>query len=178
MKQVNLDNGKSIKVYDNLFDLKYKQFLFNFIYTSKYTIGWADTDIPEKQQYKNLHSQYNDEDLINCGIIKELDRVGILKEVEGLQLNRCNINLSTPSDSHFIHSHPEKKVILYYPNLEWYDGWHGETMFFEENSRDVVFTSSYTPGRIVVFDGDIPHSIRPQSTIAAKFRFTLALMYV
>lgn len=176
MKQINLNN-KTIKIYDNLFDLNYRQTLYNYVDTSRYVIGWSDTNIPEKQQYRNLHSNYNEDDLKTIQYLQILESVGILKEVEGLELKRAVVNLSTPSDAHFIHSHPEKKVILYYANLEWQDGWHGETLFFEDNSREVVYASSYTPGRVIVFDGGIPHSIRPQSILAAKFRFTLALFF-
>jgi hypothetical protein len=68
-------------------------------------------------------------------------------------------------------------VLLYYVNLEWREGWHGETLFFQENLKDVAFTSVYTPGRLIAFDAKIPHTIRPQSHIAAQYRFTLAMVF-
>jgi hypothetical protein len=67
--------------------------------------------------------------------------------------------------------------VLYYVNLEWQDGWHGETLFYDESLKNIVFASPYIPGRIVVFDGSIPHTIRPQSYIASHYRFTFALIY-
>ena len=66
---------------------------------------------------------------------------------------------------------------MYYVNLEWRDGWHGETLFFDESCKDIVYASPYTPGRVIAFDAKIPHTIRPQSHLASFYRFTLALVY-
>jgi hypothetical protein len=177
MKQVNSSKGKSIEIYDDLFDLKYRNLIYDYISTSRFKIGWSDTTISEKAQYRNLHSEYDIDDLKQIRILEKIDEVGILKGFDGLTLKRSIVNLTTPSDSHFIHTHFEKKVILYYANLEWFDGWHGETLFFEDNNREILFTSSYVPGRLIVFDGGVPHTIRPQSMIATKFRFTFALFF-
>ena len=62
-------------------------------------------------------------------------------------------------------------------NLEWRDGWHGETLFFDESCKDIMYASPYTPGRVIAFDAKIPHTIRPQSHLASFYRFTLALVY-
>ena len=65
---------------------------------------------------------------------------------------------------------------LYYVNLNWEDGFYGETFFY--NSKDlskIEFASVYKPGRIILFDGHIPHAIRPQSIKGPKFRFTLSV---
>lgn len=46
------------------------------------------------------------------------------------------------------------------------------------NSKDlskIEFASVYKPGRIILFDGHIPHTIRPQSIKGPKFRFTLSV---
>ena len=45
------------------------------------------------------------------------------------------------------------------------------------DKKDIIYTSPYTPGRIIVFDATIPHAIRPQSVIGPKFRFTLASFF-
>jgi hypothetical protein len=62
-------------------------------------------------------------------------------------------------------------------NLEWLDGWHGETLFYDETCKNIIFASPFTPNRVIVFDASIPHSLRPPSLIATKFRFTLALIF-
>ena len=92
-------------------------------------------------------------------------------------LSKTILNLSVPSDVHYTHTHQEKKILLYYLNLEWRDGWHGETHFYSEDLTSIQYSSPYTPGRLIVFDANIPHTIRPQSIIAPNHRFTLALIY-
>ena len=71
-----------------------------------------------------------------------------------------------------------KQVLLYYVNLSWTDGWHGETLFYNPyNLKEVEYTSLYVPGRIILFDGTVPHAIRPQSVKATKFRLSLSLFF-
>jgi hypothetical protein len=60
-------------------------------------------------------------------------------------------------------------------NVGWRPEWHGETLFYSEDLSEIELALPYTPGRVVVFDATIPHSYRPQSTIADHYRFTLAM---
>ena len=87
------------------------------------------------------------------------------------------LNLSVPSDVNHIQTHKEKKVLLYYVNLEWNQGFHGETLFYTEDLESIQFASPYTPGRIMVFDANIQHTIRPQSIIAPQYRFSLSIFF-
>jgi len=62
--------------------------------------------------------------------------------------------------------------------LNWEDGWYGETMFYDPNDLEKVsYTSLYKPGRIILFDGSIPHAIRPQSIRGPKYRISLTLIF-
>lgn len=172
MKEILVDRNKSIKVFDNVLQLGQRQSLYKFIAKSNFCIGWTDSDVIDSQS--NLHSVYSNTDLDNFCIFDYIQNTAVAKEIEGYELAQAVVNLSMPSDYHFIHAHPYDKVLLYYANIEWRDGWHGETLFFDESCKDVVFTSAYTPGRFILFDGDIPHAIRPQSIIATKYRFTFS----
>jgi hypothetical protein len=175
MKEIIVDRNKSIKVYDNLFDLVQRQHLYTFVTKSKFSIGWADGAILENRQNKFLHSAYSNEDLYNFKIFDYLQGTELSKELENYRADETIVNLSMPSDYNYVHAHPQSKVLLYYVNLEWQDGWHGETLFFDESCKDIVFASPFTPGRFILFDASIPHTIRPQSIIAAKYRFTFAV---
>ena len=177
IREIDVDNGRKIRVYDNVLDFEYRNQVYNFAQKSFFQIGWADGCIVENKQHRFLHSVYSNEDVNNLGIVDRLESTIVSKEMEGFTRTKCILNLSTPSDVNFVHSHPEDKIILYYVNLEWRDGWHGETLFFDESCKDVVFASPYTPGRVIAFHGKIPHTIRPQSHLSSFFRFTLALIY-
>lgn len=176
MNQIAVDHKKRICVYDDLFELKFRQYIFEFAVASRFVIGWADGSIIENQSNRFLHSIYSEEDLSRLGIVDRIQNSRARHELDGYKIERCILNLSTASDTNYVHSHPEDKLLLYYVNLEWRDGWHGETLFFAENIKDICFASPYTPGRLIAFDAHIPHTIRPQSHIAAQYRFTLAMI--
>lgn len=171
-----MSNGM-INVYDDLFDLDFRHRLYSFAQASYFKIGWADVDTTEKQIYQNLHSNYSEEDIERIGILERLQNTPAAKELVGYSLEKSVVNLSTAADINFYHSHPEDKVLLYYLNMDWLDGWYGETLFFDANCRDVVFTSPYTPNRLIAFDAKIPHAIRPQSHLAPQYRLTLSLLF-
>jgi len=169
-------SGKKITVYDDMLDHSLRQHIYKFATTSLFQIGWADGNIVENQKHQFLYSNYSEHDLVNLRILDALEKTVVYKEFDGYRIKHAILNLSTATDVNFVHSHPEDKVVLYYVNLDWQDGWHGETLFFDESQKNIEFASPYTPGRIIVFDAKIPHTIRPQSHIAAKFRFTLAIV--
>jgi hypothetical protein len=164
-----------IKIIDDALNFKFRFEALNFARDSYYRIGWDDDN--QQRGHSYLHSTYSEEDMVKLGIDVELQRAGILNEVTGLKRVKSVVNLSTPADSHFIHVHKGWRVILYYMNTEWQiNGWHGETLFYNDD-LSIRQALPYVPGRIVVFDGEIPHTIRPQSHIAPYYRFTLSMFY-
>lgn len=175
MKEIIVDRNKSIRVYDGILDLVQRQHLYSFVTKSRFTIGWEDNLIMENQTNKLLHSSFSNEDLYNFNLFDYLQGTELNDDLNGYKVDQAVVNLSVASDYNYTHAHQQDKVLLYYVNLDWQDGWHGETLFFDESCKDVVFASSYTPGRFILFDAGIPHTIRPQSIIAAKYRFTFAV---
>lgn len=176
MIEYTLELDKKIRVYDDLFTAEERGNFYGFANHSYFKLGWADGAIVENQIHRFLHSSYSDEDINNMGIINAIKNTEAARELEGYKIVKCVLNLSTAADANFLHVHPEDKILLYYVNLEWRDGWHGETLFFTQNHKDIVFASPYTPGRLISFDPKIPHTIRPQSHIAHCYRFTLAII--
>jgi|TARA_R100001163_G_scaffold64236_2_gene58018 hypothetical protein len=167
-----------IKVFDNKVDRVTKEMLEHSVMSenSNFRIGWRDTDCGEQ----NIHSVWSHEFLSNTKILSYIQ--SCIAETDWFTnniLDKIIVNLVKSDDVHHIHTHRFNQVALYYINLNWQDGWYGETLFFDKfNTNNIVFASSFVPGRIVLFDGDIPHSIRPQSRIATKFRMTLSLFYI
>ena len=176
-KTILLEGGKQIDIFDDVFDLQFQSDAYMYATMSNYRIGWGDTVVFEDQIHKFLHASYKMDDINALGILDKLVGTPIAPLFDGLQMTRSVVNLSVPSDSYFTHVHPESKILLYYMNPRWQDGWHGETMFYEDDAKTITFASPYTPNRVIVFDGQVPHAIRPQSQIAPHYRFTLALIY-
>jgi Rps23 Pro-64 3,4-dihydroxylase Tpa1-like proline 4-hydroxylase len=91
------------------------------------------------------------------------------------------VNCGIHADQHGIHADDwhagHGKTLLYYGNKQWDKNWGGSTLFYNDDCQDIIYNCSFIPGRIVIFDSDIPHSATPQHFIADPFRFTLALKF-
>jgi len=176
MREHFVGNNKRIAVYDDLFSMDFRLNIYAFVKNSAFRLGWGDSIDFYKRNHMYLHSAYSPEDIDNSGVIDAISVSSAASELNGYFVSKVIVNLSTPADANFVHTHPESKVLLYYVNLEWRDGWHGETLFYDEAGKEVAFANAYTPGRIIAFDATIPHAIRPQSMIATPYRFTMAII--
>lgn len=178
MTQIDATDAKP-STHDGLVSAALRQKIFSFVMNSGFYIGWADAEYGPKSAYKYLHSRYTKEDLINCGLGNIIFTAPeITPFIKGKELLKCVVNLTCAGDVHFTHSHNAgETVILYYANLDWLPEWWGETIFYDDNGLDIVYASRYVSGRIVVFDGTIPHAIRPQSVIGPQYRFTITAIF-
>jgi SM-20-related protein len=87
------------------------------------------------------------------------------------------VNLSKPADPNFTHCHPKQVVCLYYANLNWHPNFAGETLFYTEDQKEIRYGSTYTPNRLVIFDGEIPHTIRAQNITGPNYRFSISIFF-
>lgn len=176
MNEMLFERDTRICVYDDVFDCEFCERLYSFAVASRFMIGWADTSDLSRRSHQYLHCAFSEDDVANLGVMHKLLNSKVAAELDGYRLAKCVLNLSTPADVNFIHTHPEDKVLLTYVNQEWRDGYHGETLFFDNTKRNVLFASPFTPNRVIAFPGKCPHSIRPQSHLAPFFRLTLAVV--
>ena len=167
-----------LNVFDDKVPYIIRANLWSYCTNSIYRLGWEDTDEPEKYDL-NIHSTWTGEELESTGMMSHVTKC--IDECDWFvnkKLIKVVCNLVRPDDVHYIHIHNKHQVCLYYVNLDWRDGWHGETLFYNPNNlKEIIYASLYIPGRIILFDGSIPHAIRPQSVKAPKFRFTLSLFF-
>ena len=163
-----------LKIFDNEVPFASQQETYNFVLNSAYKLGWHDSNV-ENKFVPNVHSDWNINDLKNSGVYPYLKNVAKKLKLDiDKNFDKCIVNLSKSSDYNFSHCHTEENVLLYYVNLEWQDGFGGETIFYNDNLTDIKLASMYKPGRIVAFDGSIPHTIRPQSSYGPNYRFTIS----
>lgn len=159
-----------IEIFDKKVPFHIQQRIWNFVLNSNFRIkGWEDRDDIAKN---DLHSRWD------LKILKDSGLYSYVSDICSFSFfDKCIINLSKPGDYYYTHTHGANvEVILYYVNLEWQDGWAGETLFFDQN-RTSLKAYAYTPGRILKFDGELPHTIRPQSIIAPQYRFTISIFF-
>ena len=171
----------NIEIYDNLVDYYVRQTLEIFCSNSSFNLGWEDSEESTKENIKNIHSSWSLKDYIASGLepyIKKAFSQSKTFKYDDSKISQIELNLVKSDDIHFTHTHNNKIVALYYVNLDWKDGYYGETIFYDNKDlKNIKYTSKYIPGRIILFDGSVPHSIRPQSSIAPKFRFSISIFF-
>ena len=160
-----------LSVFDNILPYDKKDDMWEHCLKANYKLGWADTEQPEKYEL-NVNSRWTKEELETTQVLPYFKNC--IEETDWFtkkNLFRVVLNLVRSNDVHYVHHHKDQQILLYYVNLDWIDGWYGETLFYNpKNLKEILYTSLYQPGRIVLFDGSIPHAIRPQSIKGPKFR--------
>ncbi len=93
------------------------------------------------------------------------------------KIYRCYCNYAAYGDMLFTHTDcppgAGELTALWFIAPEWNVEWGGETLFFD-SSMDAQVAVSPRPGRLVLFDGSLPHVGRPPNRICFASRFTLA----
>ena len=69
-------------------------------------------------------------------------------------------------------------TVLMFCNEHWATCWGGELVFYDHAKEDVIMSVLPKPGRIVIFDGHIPHSARSPSALCDQLRMTIAFKTV
>ena len=159
--------NNDINIKDNMVPYHIQEFIYEFIFNSKFSInGWRDREDINKH---DIHSEWSIEDLKNSKLYPYIEKFHSFDK-----WNKCMVTLTQSSDHYYAHAHGDNcRVVLYYANLEWRNEWAGETLFYDHN---MVTTNAIqnVPGRLVEFEGSLPHTIRPQSVIGPKYRFTIS----
>jgi Rps23 Pro-64 3,4-dihydroxylase Tpa1-like proline 4-hydroxylase len=163
-----------IKVYDDLVAPSYRETIYGYIQNSLFRIGWQDGSSIETSNHRYIHSAYTKEDLVNSKFLEAVEGTEVGELFNTYEYDKTVVNLSVPSDSNFLHAHHDCIVVLYYANVNWHADWAGETIFYNDSKTEVTKAVNVKPGRVVVFDGSLHHSVRPQASIAPHYRFTLA----
>ena len=175
----NLDTVGKIWVYDDEFTFSQRLFLFEFILKSKFIIGGVDSEIPESPtpNLPFLISEWSAEDLERCKILDHIHSVDLYNKIGNRNLRRCLVNLDFSREIHHPHTHRNNDVLIYQANMEWRPEWYGETLFYDDKVEEILYANQYTPGRLIYFDGTVPHMFRPPSRSAPYYRFTLSMFF-
>ena len=168
----------NVSVFDDRVPFPIREKLWQFCVKSTFELSWSDTTDTEKYEL-NVNSRWTKEELETTQVLPYFKNC--IEETDWFtkkNLFRVVLNLVRSNDVHYVHHHKDQQILLYYVNLDWIDGWYGETLFYNpKNLKEILYTSLYQPGRILLFDGYIPHAIRPQSVKGPKFRLSLSLFF-
>ena len=168
---------QGITIYDDVFSMREQQDIMYFCTNAPFAIhGWRDIMVSEENY---IHSQITLDQLRISPFIysKNIEQIMIEQSYVLNNYSLGVVNVDTVIDTHWAHTHTNSNVLLYYAGLKWEQDWGGETLFYDQEGKEILFGSRYTPNRVIAFDGEIPHTIKQQNRTAAKFRISLSLFF-
>jgi len=94
------------------------------------------------------------------------------------QLRGIFLNGQSHGQDGEIHLDSERAGTAYtfvvYLNRMWEAGWQGETVLYNDERNEIIASIIPYPGRVLVFDGSIPHWGRAPAKVFPGLRVTLA----
>ena len=134
---------------------------------------------PETAEYKHWVSEMALANVTRLPLWAPTERaLAAARPGERFQPFRAYTNYAAYGDMLYTHTDclPDQRQItaLWFLSTQWEPEWGGETMFFDA-SGDAMFCTSPKPGRLVLFDGAIPHVGRPPTRICYTPRYTFAI---
>lgn len=180
VKKISTDRSKEIIVVDDFFSVSDQQTLFHFASNSHFTFNnfdipgdtnlkWRCNLRPEDQNYLlKLPEKITD-------LLKKIIDQDIVFEIEHSYINFADY--STVDKIHcdsFNEFQTRDLTILIYGNHQWHHDWGGETKFYNNDLSEIIYSSIIRPGRILIFDGEIPHTASAPNRSAEFQRYTYA----
>jgi hypothetical protein len=164
---------EEISIYDDEFTWGHRQHMFNFFMNSSYRFA----RIEQNHKEACMVSTFTGEDMKKLGLLENLHTQDLLDKLNGRIPVHAFVNFDSMLELHHPHTHKGQEVLLYQANMEWRPEWYGETCFYQPDCKEIAFMNLYTPGRLIWFDGDIPHSARPPSSVSPFCRFTFSIIF-
>jgi len=134
---------------------------------------------PETAEYKHWVSEMPLANVPRLPLWVPTERaVAYARPGEKYEAYRAYTNYAAYGDMLYTHTdcraHQRELTALWFFSTSWDCEWGGETMFFDATG-DAIFCVSPKPGRLVLFDGAIPHAGRPPSRICYAPRYSFAI---
>lgn len=169
---VRTKSGKTIEIYHNLFSYKERCDIYHFAKNLSFTVS-GDHVYSKLTNQLACNLSKNDVEKIpflTNPLVQEVIRKNNLSNVF-----QCRINLSNCSEYNTVHYDNSKVTLLYYVNMEWKLEWGGQTLFLNEDLTKVEHCSLTEPGKLIVFEGSIPHMLVNPTIYAEESRFVFVL---
>ena len=175
------DSLNNIYIFDDVFPSHIAHKFYSFIINSYFKLNLNDSESFDYKSFYMFGAKFTKEDLIKLGALEHLPvKLKNKFKMNLNNLNRCLVNAITPSGVY--HPHDDsldnaKWSFIYYANMKWDLEWGADTLFLNNNKEDIVKTVQCKPNRAVIFDARIPHLIRPSTSIAPPYRFSLNMTF-
>jgi hypothetical protein len=179
-KEYSVEN-KKILVYDNVFSQQEVNEIYTLISQRPYRNHNVDDSLHHNKHIDvKWSSEIDEKELLLQTLLTKYSEVMPMFFDGKYAINRSYVNYATHGTVDLIHEDcayyiKDNFTILQFGNFYWTSNWHGETVFYDSNMSEILFSCSLKPGRIIVFDSSIPHSARQPSKIAEYPRYTIAM---
>ena len=179
MKKEFIFENKKIYMYDNVFSSQENYDLYAIISQLSFTRTNSDLAFNVSETKRKWVCNLGPHDVLFQFTLDKYSKTVDYIDWKTVKDIKQYINYSTPETVDLLHSdcnifQENSYTILQYANYKWYPSWHGETIFYDQDSYDAIFTSVVKPGRTIIFDAAIVHSATAPSTLAEFPRFTIA----
>ena len=172
----------NIEIIDDVFDEKTIDFLYGYYrdISAWYFTGRGNINTNWRKLVKKM-SKKSKGDIILFNKANDIfnDKLSHLKNTHFL--NGPYISGYVYGTVHDIHqdgSHPGHcYTIMFYLNKFWDISYGGETIYTDPTKTEIICSVLPKPGRVVVFDGQIPHCAREVSRICADLRMVATFKY-
>lgn len=181
MKTITTSSGKKIHIFDDLYSYTDRiDWLRDLTAGLNYKPLGGDNGIEFRGDY-NLVSILTEHDKIYQDIMNHPASTNFTTFLNNCEIDQIRVNLSTLHDDNRIHTDGSRMndpiTLLYYANTRWDTSWGGYTLFMNDELTEVEYCSIYKPGRVILFDGSIPHSVAAPTKTAESFRYTFVIQY-
>jgi SM-20-related protein len=168
--------ANSIEVHDGLISGELVNALFESIHQPVYKFGQKSN---VGDDFGFWIAKIDDQTRNNVPALRALWEI-VDKEITNgsCDIERMYVNAYSYGDCPTVHLDDSREgsfTVLYYANYEWNHNWSGETVFYNEAQNEIIRAVYPKPGRIVSFDGRIPHVAREPNRICPVVRYTIAI---
>ena len=181
---IKYDDDSEVIIIDDAVDVNKRINIYFDCCVLSYNISNSSVNDAQGIADKRLRSDLDHEHPIIEHLLEEgSDSYNAIRKYIPAELygfDRAYVNLGIHGDVNRMHvdgKYYPCKTLLYYANQHWEYNWGGHTIFYDKDGN-IKTTVEVKPGRIVIFDGNIPHTVMPMNPrCSPSFRFTVAFKF-
>lgn len=176
-----------MRYFDGVLSAEQHKAVHEFVSAPGWEYGWKSN--PKRDIFSFWHKHYagsrkhDDSEQYDCS--EELKAAPVLYDfwqrladgpLRGHTIVRCYANAYPYGADGTLHADSKARnsfTCVYYPHPQWSPNWGGETVFFNKEETDLIFSAYPKPNRLVVFPGTVPHVARGVSRACPVLRMTL-----
>lgn len=170
-----------IKIIDNFLSSNEVSELYDALWKSDWFLQGTDYALSDRDDRGWSFTKYFDPSVEKNTIYQRLlDKIKALPELSEYECKRSLRNAYKFGDVIGLHRDLGYDITaLIFGNDKWKINWGSETIFTNEESDDAEIIQSVIPkpGRLIIFDSNIPHTGRVPSSLFPHYRYSLVFNF-